>query len=45
VVYGEKGDLGHAMGKEFRASMAVTDAGFANMIRKQLCSEGIGGNE
>jgi ribosomal protein L7Ae-like RNA K-turn-binding protein len=45
VVYGEKGDLGHAMGKEFRASMAVTDAGFANMIRKQLCSEGLGGNE
>lgn len=45
VIYGTKGDLGHAMGKEFRASMAVTDEGFAKMIRKQLSSEGIGGNE
>lgn len=45
VIYGTKGDLGHAMGKEFRASVAVTDEGFARMIQKQLCSEGIGGNE
>lgn len=45
VIFGTKGELGHAMGKEFRASLAVTDEGFANMIKKQLCSEGIGGNE
>lgn len=45
VIYGTKGELGHAMGKEFRASLAVTDEGFAKMIKKQLCSEGIGGNE
>lgn len=45
AVYGDKVSLGHAMGKEFRASMAVTDEGFAKMIRKQLQSEGIGGNE
>jgi ribosomal protein L7Ae-like RNA K-turn-binding protein len=45
VIYGTKGELGHAMGKEFRASVAVTDEGFVKMIEKQLCSEGIGGNE
>ena len=45
VIYGSKGELGHAMGKEMRASLAVTGEGFAKMIEKQLCSEGIGGNE
>ena len=45
VIYGTKGELGHAIGKDYRASLAVTDAGFAEMIKKQLCSEGIGGNE
>ena len=45
VIYGTKGELGHAIGKEYRASLAVTNAGFAKMIEKQLCSEGIGGNE
>ena len=45
VIYGTKADLGHAMGKEMRASVAITDEGFAKMIHKQLCSEGIGGNE
>ena len=45
VIYGTKGELGHAMGKEMRASLAVTGEGFAKMIEKQLCSEGIGGNE
>ena len=34
--YGDKDTLGHAMGKEFRASLAVTDAGFAREIAKQL---------
>ena len=38
--YGDKDTLGHAMGKEFRATLAVTDAGFADGIRKHLDSEG-----
>lgn len=37
--YGDKDTLGHAMGKEFRASLAVTDAGFAKGIRKHLETE------
>ena len=45
VIYGTKEELGHAMGKQFRASLAITDEGFAKMIQKQLASEGIGGNE
>ena len=45
VIYGTKEELGHAMGKEMRASVAITDEGFAKMIQKQLCSEKIGGNE
>ena len=32
----EKNELGHAMGKEFRASLAVLDKGFADAIEKQL---------
>ena len=34
--YGDKDTLGHAMGKEFRASLAITDLGFANGIIKHL---------
>ena len=34
--YGDKDTLGHAMGKEFRASLAVTDLGFAKGIIKHL---------
>ena len=34
--YGTKTELGGAMGKEFRASMAVTDQGLSDAIRKQL---------
>lgn len=37
--YKDKDTLGHAMGKEFRATLAVTDAGFAEGIRKHLDSE------
>ena len=33
---GSKEDLGHSMGKEFRASLAVTDEGFAKSIKKRL---------
>ena len=35
-VYGTKEDLGHSMGKEFRASLAITDEGFAKSIEKRL---------
>ena len=34
--YGTKEELGHSMGKEFRASLAVTDEGFAKSIGKRL---------
>ena len=35
-VYGTKEDLGHSMGKEFRASLAITEEGFAKSIEKRL---------
>ena len=34
--YGTKESLGHAIGKEMRASIAVLDEGFAKSIRKHL---------
>ena len=34
--YGDKDTLGHAMGKEFRASLAILDEGFADGILKAL---------
>ena len=34
--YGTKDELGHCIGKEFRASMAVTEEGFAKSIMKKL---------
>ena len=34
--YGDKYTLGHAMGKEFRASLAILDEGFAKGIQKQF---------
>lgn len=37
--YADKDTLGHAMGKEFRASLAVTDSGFAKGIMKHLDTE------
>lgn len=36
IIYGTKDELGHAMGKELRASLAITDKGFANNVMKQL---------
>ena len=41
--FGGKGELGHAMGKELRASLAVVDEGFARAIVKQINT--IGGSE
>lgn len=35
-IYGDKDTLGHAMGKEFRASLAILDEGFADGIQKQM---------
>ncbi|MDF2538884.1 MAG: hypothetical protein K0S76_1905 [Herbinix sp.] len=34
--FGDKNDLGHAMGKEYRASLAVLDKGLADAIEKEL---------
>ena len=36
LLFGTKEELGHAIGKELRASLAVNDAGFAQAIRKAL---------
>ena len=35
-IYGTKEELGHAIGKEMRSSIAVTDAGLARTIEKHL---------
>lgn len=45
--FGGKAELGHAMGKEMRASLAIVDEGFAKAVLKQLRMEGIaiGGSE
>ena len=37
--YGDKETLGHAMGKEIRASLAIIDAGFAKSISKHIDTE------
>lgn len=34
--YGTKESLGHAMGKELRASVALTDSGFSKAIEKHI---------
>lgn len=41
--FGKKGELGRVMGKEQRASLAITDEGFARAIVKQMNT--IGGSE
>ena len=35
-VYGDKEIIGHAIGKELRASLAIVDAGFAKSIEREL---------
>ena len=37
--YKDKDTLGHAMGKQFRASLAMLDEGFAKGIRKHMDTE------
>ena len=39
IVYGTKGTLGHAMGKELRASLALLDMGFCKSIEKLVNPE------
>lgn len=34
--FGRKDELGHSMGKEFRASIAIMDEGFASALVKQM---------
>lgn len=36
--YGTKEELGHAMGKEYRASLAVTDSGLSDAIQRELAN-------
>lgn len=42
--YADKDELGRCIGKEFRASIAITDEGFAASIIKNLDIEINGGN-
>lgn len=35
-IFGSKEELGHAIGKEMRASLAVVDAGFSKALVKQI---------
>lgn len=35
-LFGKKAEIGHSMGKEDRTSVALTDSGFADSIRKHL---------
>lgn len=35
-IYGNKEELGHAIGKGMRANLAITDRGFAEAIRKRI---------
>ena len=37
--YGTKEELGRAIGKEMRATLAVTDEGFAKSLKKMLEEE------
>ena len=36
VLLGTKEELGHAIGKEYRASLAILDEGFADTIMKKI---------
>ncbi|NBH73618.1 50S ribosomal protein L7ae [Clostridiaceae bacterium] len=43
--FGNKDELGHAMGKEMRASLAIVDEGLAKAIVKQMNTIGGSGYE
>ena len=36
VFFGNKNELGHAIGKDVRTSLAITDKGFSESLRKNL---------
>jgi len=38
IFFGDKESLGHAIGKDVRTSLAITDKGFAQSLRKNLLS-------
>lgn len=38
-IYSDKETLGHTIGKDFRAMLAITDVGFANGVCKHLKAE------
>ena len=40
VICGNMDELGHAIGKEARTSLAITDAGFAEVFKKKFSSDG-----
>ena len=45
ALFGDKESLGHAIGKEVRTSLAITDKGLSESIRKNLhVEESDGGN-
>lgn len=37
-IYGDKENIGRAIGKQFRASVSINDEGFANSIKKLITS-------
>ncbi len=39
IVFGDKESLGHAIGKDVRTSLAVTDNGLSESLRKNLLEE------
>ena len=39
VIFGDKEKLGHAIGKDVRTSLAITDKGLAESLRKNLLEE------
>lgn len=43
--YGSKEELGHSMGKQMRASLAITDSGFAKALITHLNSQQATGSE
>ena len=38
AIYGTKDEIGHSIGKEFRATVAIINEGFANEINKIISS-------
>ena len=44
VFFGDMEKLGHAIGKDVRTSLAITDKGLSESLRKNLLEETSGGN-